>query len=188
MGIETWFLSPLGPETNATLAEVNERLRAGGLSISAEDARALSARRAEALAEAELVEFGTPAIVQISEAVAMSASLSQGDVARDLARLQDAFYAARAELSVDVPDEEIVEALRGCLDAWDDAATVASMPAEELMRFSAAYVRAYETQSRSAYRIVDDEGHLYVFDPSEWEYDEQADGWDGERWADDWDD
>ena len=29
---------------------------------------------------------------------------------------------------------------------------------------------------------------IYAFDSTEWGYDEQATGWDGEGWIDDWDD
>ncbi len=172
----------------ATLAAMNRLLAVGGLSISREDARMLAARRAEALAEAERVEFGTPAIVAIVEAVATSPCLLQSNVADTLAELQEAFYVIRSELSVDVPDAEIVEALRGCLDEWGDAAMVASMPTEEVMSFAAEYARAAQSEGLEAYRIVDDEGRAYAFDPIEWDYNERVDGWDGERWADDWDD
>ncbi len=170
------------------LAEVNGQLAAGGLAITGEDARVLAERRAEALAETGRVEFATPAVVAIAEAVATSPCLSQEGAVQDLAELQDAFYALRDELPADVPDAEIAEALRGCLDAWGDAATVASLPAKEVMGFSAEYVRAAEAEGSEAYRIADDEGRTYAFDPAEWDFDEQADGWDGERWADDWDD
>lgn len=56
------------------------------------------------------------------------------------------------------------------------------------MLFSSEYVRINEAVSREEYLIVDDEGRPYAFDPAEWDYDEHADGWDGEGWADDWDD
>ncbi len=173
---------------SSPLEEVNERLAAGGLSVSREDVRMLAERREEALAEAERVEFGTLAIMAVTEAVATSPCLSQERVARDLAELQDAFYAIRDELPADVPDAEIAEALRGCLDAWGDAAEVAALPAEEVMRYSGEYVRTAEAESLGEYRIIDDEGRAYAFDPAEWDYDELSDGWDGEGWADDWDD
>lgn len=188
MRIETWLSLQSKPEADAMLSEVNGRLSVGNLSITPEDARMLSKRRAEALAEAERVEFGTPAIVSIAEAVATSPHLSRSNTAHNLAKLQDAFYAIRDELPAYVPDAEITEALRGCLDEWGDAATVASLPTEEVMHFSREYVRASETEASEAYRIADDEGHAYVFDPADWDYDELADGWSGERWTDDWDD
>ncbi len=146
----------------------------------------LAVRRAGSLADTERVEFGTPALSVIAGAVASSPHLPRKGVAGVLADLQDAFYAMRDELPVDVPDTEIAEALRGCLDAWGDAADLASMPVEDVMAFSDEYVRAREATS-GTYRIVDDEGRTYAFDPAEWDYDEQADGWDGEGWAHDWD-
>ena len=56
------------------------------------------------------------------------------------------------------------------------------------MLFSGEYARTVEDKGDGGYRIVDDEGRAYTFDPSEWDYDEHADGWDGEGRADDWDD
>ena len=188
MDIETWLSAPPESKADATLDEVNRRLAIGNLSISCEEARMLSKRRAEAVAEAERVEFGTPAIAGIAEAIATSPHLMQSDVTRDLAKLQDAFYDIRDELPAYVPDAEITEALRGCLDEWGDVTAVASLPTEEVMQFSSEYVRAAETEASEVYRIADDEGHAYVFDPAGWDYDELADGWNGERWADDWDD
>lgn len=188
MAASSWLPVSSRPQRQSLLGEVNERLAAGGLSISREDALMLARRRGEALAEAGRVEFGTPAIVAIAEAVSSSPCLSLDDIADGLAELQDAFYVIRDELPADVPDAEIADALRGCLDAWGDAAEVASLPTEEVMRFSDEYVRMAESEENGGYRIVDDEGRAYAFDPADWGYDEQADGWDGERWADGWDD
>lgn len=60
MGVDAWLSSPTGLEADAMLAEINERLTIGGMSIAIEDARMLSDRRAEALADSERVEFGCP--------------------------------------------------------------------------------------------------------------------------------
>lgn len=183
-----WLAMAWNDSVETALAEVNERLAARCLHITREDARMIAEARAEAVVEAERVEFGPLAIVAIAEAVATSPCLSQQNVAETLAELQDAFYAIRDELPVGVPDTEIAEALRGCLDAWGDTATVASMTAEEVMRFSAEYMRVAEAEDISEYRIIDDERGAYSFDRAEWDYDEHADGWDGERWSDGWDD
>lgn len=173
--------------TDALFRTVNQQLGIADLSITHEEARMLAQRRAETLADTERVEFGTPALAMMAGAVAMSPCLPRSGAARVLADLQDAFYALRDELPVDVPDAEIAEALRGWLDAWGDAAGAAEASAEEMMAFSPEYVRAQEV-SGDTYRIVDDEGRAYAFDPAEWDYDEQADGWYGERWADGWND
>lgn len=188
MEVGTWLTLPTVDVTETTLAEVNRQLATRGFSISHEDVRMLVAGRTEALAEARRVEFGKPAIVEIAGAIATSPCLTQATIADTLAELQDAFYAIRDELPADIPDAEISEALRGCLDKWGDAATIASLPAEEVMRFSAEYARTTEAENRDEYRIVDDEGRVYTTRPSEWDYDEYADGWDGERWTDDWSD
>lgn len=160
-----------------------------GVTVSREDAMALARRREEVLSELERVEFGLPAVVAIAEALDGTSHLAEAaDAAATLLRLQDGFYALRDELPHDVPDAEIVEALVGCLDETGDAAEVVAMPADELMAHSVDYVRACEAEEASAYRIVDDEGRAYSFEPADCEYDEFAPGWDGERWTDDWDD
>lgn len=173
---------------DSMLAAINERLSVAGLSISEEDASMLAGQRAEFLAETERVEFGTPALLAIAETVASSPCLTPRNAADTLARLQGTFYELRDELPVDVPDSEIVEALRGCLDELGDANDVSKTPTDELMAYSANYLLALDAEDAAEYRIVDDAGHAYVFDPFEWDYDEMASGWDGEGWADDWDD
>lgn len=182
------FLALRGATASTVLSAINKRLAASSFTITPDDARRLAERRAEALAETERVEFGIPAVVTIAEAIATSPWLTQDNVAETLADLSDSFYLLRNELPATVPDAEIAEALRGCLDAWGSAAEVASLSPEEVMAFSPAYLQAIEAERGEAYRIVDDEGRAYVFDSDEWNYDEQADGWDGERWADDWND
>ncbi|MBR2683142.1 MAG: hypothetical protein IKE22_07755 [Atopobiaceae bacterium] len=169
-----------------TLSKINERLAVSGLSITSVDAQLLAERRAASLADTERVEFGAPAAVTIAEAIATSPYLTQDDVASVLADLSDSFYMLRDELPARVPDTEIAEALRGCLDAWSGAAGATTLTTEEVMAFSQAYMQAAEAERDEAYRIVDDKGRTYVFDPAEWDYDERSDGWDGERWADDW--
>ncbi len=188
MDVNMWLGIPLMANAEMTLAEVNKRLAVGGLSISSSDVEMLAERGAEALANTERVEFGMPAMVILAEAVATSPYLSQDDIAHDLAELLDAFYALRDELPADIPDAEIAEALRGCLDTWGSAAEVASLRVEEVMRFSEEHMLGLDAERNSEYRIVDEEGRAYAFDPAEWVYDEQAGGWDGEGWADDWDD
>ena len=171
-----------------TLAAVNKRLAKSDVSLTREDALVLAARRAQSLADLERVEFGTPAVVTIAEAIAGSPHLTQRDAADTLAYLQDSFYSIREELPAEVPDEEIAEALRACLDELGDSDEVAAMPTAEVMAYSREYMQALDAEREAEYRIVDDEGHAYTFDPSEWDYDETAPGWDGERWADDGDD
>lgn len=189
MGARASFLMPYGDVGNeALLQAANEGLAARGLVLSASDMRMLANRRTQSLLDAERVEFDTPALVRIVEELATSPYLAQASLAMDLATLQDAFYAVRAELPVHVPDSEIAQGLRGCFDAWHgDASEVASFAPEEVMAFSHEYQRVIDAQRSGQYRIADEQGRVYAFDPAEWDYDEWADGWDGERWGDDLD-
>lgn len=166
---------------------LNARLSAARVSITREDAEMLAELQSASLAEVEQVEFGQPAIVAIAEAVASSPSLTMENAADTLAELQSFFYALRDELPQDIPDDEIVEALCGCFGELGDASEVSCMPVDEVMAFSHEYALAADAQDESEYRIVDNDGRTYAFDPTEWDYNETASGWDGERWADDWD-
>ena len=181
------FLMPAG-DGGSILSAVNERLAEAGISITREDALKLAESRSEVLAGLERVEFGRPAVVAIAEAVAGSPLLTPGSAFDTLSQLQGAFYAVRDELPVDVPDDEIAEALAICLDELGDASEVATMPHDEIMAFSKDYSQALEAEDAAAYSIADDEGRVYAFDPAGWDYDEAAPGWDGEGWSDDWDD
>ena len=62
------------------------------------------------------------------------------------------------------------------------------MPADEVMLFSNDYLQTLDGEQDEGCLIVDDEGRVYAFDSGNWSYDEYSDGWDGERWGDDWDD
>lgn len=167
---------------------VNKELAAGGLSVTPEEARQLTRQRLESLATTERVEFGVPAVVGIAEAMATSPYLKQEELLEVLSNLQEIFYELRADLAIDVPDAEILEALRKRFDACGgDAAEVASVPTEEIMSFSEDYRQALECENIATYRISDDEGRVHTFHPAQWDYDEQSCGWDGERWDDDWD-
>lgn len=186
---ETIAFLLLGEGGGAVLAAVHEQLAQAGLSITREDALMLAERRAESLRAVERVEFGTPALAAIAEAIASSPFLMQDNVADALAELQDAFYLLRDDLPVEAPDAEIAEALRNCFDAYEgDAIEVAALPRDEVMAFSEEYRLTQNAEDEGSYRIVDDEGRVYTFDPVEWDYDEQANGWDSEGWSDDWDD
>lgn len=180
------FLSVEG--SAPTLTALEKSLAGAGISLTREDALMLAARRTESLASLERVEFGTPAVLKITKAVASSPTLTKENAALALALLQDTFYELRDELPIDVPDEEIIEALSCCLDDLGDAAEVAAIPTDELMTYSQEYVRMQDELLADGYRIVGDDGRAYTFNPTDWEYDETSPGWDGERWADDWND
>ena len=57
-----------------------------------------------------------------------------------------------------------------------------------MVAFSGEYQFLSPIETQGEHRIVDDGGHVYAFDPAEWDYDDHAEGWNGEEWADDWDD
>ena len=129
----TTFLTS-GKEDGALLPAINEHLAVAGLSITLEDAVMLAKQRAELLAKVERVEFGPPAIATIAEAVAASPFLMQDNVVDVLTELQEAFYALRNDLSIDIPDAEIVEALRGGFDTYEGDLTEVSAALDRAIR------------------------------------------------------
>lgn len=189
MGAMDTLFGQIGNRCDRIELAVNDKLSLGGLTVTYEEARKLAESRAELLAASGRIEFGTPAIVGIAEEMATSPYIEQDTIADVLSVLQEAFYGLRSDIEADVPDIEILEALRRCFDACGgSAAEVASLPAYEVMRFSAEYLQALERERDEGYVIVDDEGRAYALDSDEWDYDEHSDGWDGERWENDWDD
>ena len=210
MDTKAAFLEPgksnvtLTREGNTTLAAINKQLSKVGVAITQEDALMLNEHRVESLAETERVEFGAPALTIIVEAIATSPFLTQDSIADTLAELQSTFYALRDELPIDVPDAEIIEALHGCFEAYEgDATEVATLSKEAIMAFSEEYLHSTKAEERGGHHIVDEDGRVYTFDSggrgvdegytfsfnlNEWNYDEQAAGWGGERWSDGWND
>lgn len=181
------FLFPIPLSGAESLqAAINQQLAPAKIAITHQEACRLAKHREQCLFEADRIEFGVPAVALIARELAESNALTNTNVASTLIVLQDRFYQTRDELPVDVPDNEIIEALIGCFIEQGDAADVAETSAEEIMSHSRLYQQAQKEAEQSNYRIADDEGRVYTFNPKEWEYDETAPGWDGEEWAGGW--
>lgn len=172
--------------TQSLQTSLNAQLAPAGIAITPEEACELAEHRSQCLHEVERIEFETPAVVSIARELANSNILQCADAASVLTALQALFYQTRDELPIEVPDEEIIEALTNCYMDQGDAIDVAKIPTGELMAHSRAYRKAQEETEQSSYSITDDTGRAYAFDPAEWDYDETAAGWDGERWDSCW--
>lgn len=181
--------SPLSPICSSAAESlrtiINSHLVSAGITITASEATDLAMHRDLCLLDNERIEFGTPAVVAIAKELALSSCLKTCDAADALTRLQEVFYRTRDELSVEVPDSEIIEAICHCFDELGSAFDVATLPTEELMTFSKTYQQAQESTEETCYCLTDDTGHTYTFDPTEWDYDETAPSWNGEKWDDD---
>lgn len=181
--------SPLNPICSSAAESlrtiINSHLVSAGITITASEAADLAMHRELCLRDNERIEFGTPAVVAIAKELAPSSCLKICDAADALTRLQEVFYRTRDELSVEAPDTEIVEAICHCFAEMGSAFDVAALPTEELMAFSKTYQQAQENTEEACYRLTDDTGRTYMFDPTEWDYDETAPGWNGEKWDDD---
>lgn len=184
--MDTSPLVPIcSPAAESIRTAINRHFASTGITITASEATDLAMHRDLCLRDNERIEFGTPAIVAIAEELALSSYLKTCDVADALTHLQDMFYRTRDELSIDVTDSEIIEAICHCFDELGSAFDAATLPTEELMTFSKTYQQAQESTEEACYCLTDDTGHTYTFDPTEWDYDETAPGWNGEKWDDD---
>lgn len=179
------FPIPLS-DAESLRAAINQQLAPADIAITRQEACQLAKQREQCLFEAERIEFSAPAAALIARGLAESDTLTNTNVASTLIALQDCFYQMRDELPVDVPDSEIIEALISCFIEQGDAADVAETSVEEIMAHSRSYRQAQKEAEQSNYRITNDEGRVYMFEPKEWEYDETAPGWNGEEWAGDW--
>ena len=181
--------SPLSPICSSAAESlrtiINSHLVSAGITITASEATDLAMHRELCLRDNERIEFGTPAVVAIAKELAPSSCLKICDTADALTRLQEVFYRTRDELSVEVPDSEIIEAICHCFDELGSAFDAATLPTEELMAFSKTYRQAQESTEEACYCLTDDAGRTYTFGPTEWDYDETAPGWNGEKWDDD---
>ena len=185
MANDPLFPIPLS-DAESLQSAINQQLAPAEIAITHQEACQLAKHREQCLFEAERIELGTPAVALIARELAESDTLANANVASTLAALQDCFYQTRDELPVDVPDSEVTEAMVGRFIEQGEAADVAKTPIEEIMAYSKSYRQAQTEAEQSNYRITDDEGRVHAFDPREWECDETAPGWNGEKWAGDW--
>ena len=158
---------------------IAEPLTCNGLQLSPRAIAALQEQRTCALAETERVELGPGALPLIAEALASSPFLLQSNLFDALALAQQTFYRLRDDIPIDIPDEELAEALRGCFDQFEgDLNELEALDAREIFG------------NYDAHDALDDaieEFNAFGAYTDEWSYDEFADGWDGEKWGDDLD-
>lgn len=163
-----------------------------GLSLTQGQLASIDAARREALAACERVECAAGAVDALVLAFAGSPYLGQGDVGEVLAEVVGVFYDVREDVPIDVPDDEVLAALQrafdtvgGDVEAIDAPAIAGELMARELRAACEMGNRDDDVADASGvYRIADDTGRVYCW-LLDWEYDEFAPGWDGERWADD---
>lgn len=142
--------------------------------LSLEENREVALRRREALAATGRLELN-------DSAMRLLAQTFVAEFGEFLPEAVDAFYALRDELPASIPDEEIVDELVAtatCLGGNVEGVDIPDL-ARELRN---------KDDSMSHYSITDDAGHAYCWDPQQWNYDEFALGWDGERWEADYGD
>ena len=117
------------------LADCNKALAPYGLSLTPEQMKGLVERRFEALRETQRVEFGRGIIPELITAFASSPYLEQDSCDATFAELQDIFYRLKEEGGEQVPDTELIDALRYLFDHEAQGAieVLETLPAERLL-------------------------------------------------------
>lgn len=142
--------------------------------LAPEQSRELALRRREALARTGRIELDTSAVRTLAQCFLAEF----GEVAPNAV---DAFYTLRDELSANIPDAEVIDALIAATTRLGGDIESLDIPdlARELRQ---------DDDKMSHYSITDDAGHAYHWDPEQWSDNECAPGWNGERWEDSHDD
>lgn len=189
-GFALELLSLVKDGQTALSTATHAALEANGIRLLPSHVERIAAAKRNALAETDRIELRSGTIDAVVEAFADSPFLQQNTAAATLADAVEAFYAVRDDAPTEVPDEEIMDALRVAFDAAEgstDALDALSIARDLALREHEANHRAAEASGQSlpggAYTIVDDEGRTYRWAPADWEYDELTPGWNGEEWA-----
>ncbi len=148
-------------------------LKENGIELTAEEVQRIFDQRDVSLRETGRIEFGSGSVGLILEAFARSSALAAHDVASSLCAAVELFYTLRSSLAIEVGDAEIVDEL---LEAFEEC-----QGACELIDVDAV-LKKLELRDEG-YSITDDAGKTYHWNPTDWEYSDQANGWDGEPWA-----
>ena len=162
-----------------TVTHLKDALAQRGVALSDGEARQLAAVRSSALKETERFEFGLEGFAGFVErALCLPVSL-KGEGGNEIADAVELFYEVRSEVSVEVSDDEVSEAICNALMA--NEGVVADIDVSDLREV----LESPEDSQGSSYSIADDEGRVYHWSPSDWAYDEYTPGWNGEAWESD---
>ncbi len=158
------------------LESCNPALKRHGLSLTAADARALVAGRAEALRATGRIEFGVGIVEDLVLAFAGSPYVSQDTFTETVIELQELFYEARNETLEQIPDDDLIARMRSLFDEF--AAGDLDLLAEALLDGLGRRVRD-EGAAMNAYTLAQ---HRY--NVSDWVDETYAPAWEGASWLD----
>ena len=143
------FFDLLSPSREAKTRErqivaCNDFTKEYGVSLTAKQAHDLDAAHCQLLDSLDRVEFGTSGTVQVIEGFSASPYMEQSNYAQTLGALQEKFYELRAQASVDIFDDEIIDGMRLLFDGDAGGSTdlLAACTLDMVME-------AYDTQTGS---------------------------------------
>lgn len=153
-------------------------LACNGVALSVIEIQEIANARAQAIRDVGGIELNAEGLLGYVAAVLALPCLPSWNAKDFLAEACGLFYETRAALSVAVPDAEITEALCEAISEYEGALETVDL-AFVIDKLQKAYSEG------EPYKLVDDEGRVYRWDPAEWDYDECSEGWEGEKWEDD---
>lgn len=172
----------------AELEATNAKTARYGITLSREDVQALVVGRADALAEADRVEFGGGVAKELVLAFAGSDFVTQDDFVDTILDLQELFYDFKNESLEQIPDDELIGMMRYLFDevANGDIGRLSEALYDGLgrhVREVAGRDDAADTDADNAvangYKLA---AHRY--DVSKWVDEEFRPAWHGSSWLD----
>jgi hypothetical protein len=171
------------------LLSCNMQLERHGLSLSAQDVRALVSGRMDALRGSERVEFAGGVTKELVLQFAGSPYVSQADFVEIVLELQELFYEFKNESLERIPDEDLIGKMRSLFD--DVAKGDIDYLSEALFDGLARAVRIDAVGDPDAAEPVADEAvanayrlAAYGYDIAKWVDETYAPAWEGGSWVD----
>ena len=162
-----------------TATRLKDALAQQGVVLSDGEARQLAAVRSSALKETGRFEFSLEGFAGFVERALRLPVPLQGESGNEIDDAVELFYEVRSEVSVEVSDDDVSEAICSALMANEGVVT--NIDVSDIRDV----LESPEDSQGSSYSIADDEGRVYHWSPSDWAYDECTPGWNGEAWEGD---
>lgn len=150
-------------------------LKSHGINLSPTQILQLETQRKEELAKSERMEFDAWGLCFLLEELASSEVIRPNEFAQAAQSAITLFYEIRAIVDPVIDDQEIAELIvsetirkQGCIEHLDS--------------YELAISSHFRQPTLSEELTQNETSATYCWNSEDWEYDEYASGWDGERW------
>ena len=152
------------------LLEVNSVTSQYGLSLTREDAELLLETRERALQETERVEPGDGILDKLILAFCDSPYLGSENYADLLCALTELFYYMKGETLEQMPDDELIERMKGYFDGVDQGSLdlLASRELDQMARNIRAYGTPDSPEDAEPAEVAEDSGEYPIEEDETW--------------------